>query len=191
MTLKKVALVVVAIVFALSINLVVLGHEGISPSFMHPTPKPNCDLFHVGTTTVEVTYPADIVVDRGQSSVVTLYWKDDPGLKDGNAMYVLGISDRATGYETADKIVRNAGKDGPGPLYNKKTTFNGLEAALATPSPGYYYYEIPFGNVVINLEYNPRDLPPDERKLTDEMVKGIAFKAVSENLKYARVESCY
>jgi len=34
-------------------------------------------------------------------------------------------------------------------------------------------------------------MPSGERKLADEMVKGIAFKAVSENVKHARVENCY
>ena len=110
-------LLVVAVVVALSVA--VLTHAGIRAPFTTPTPKPDCDLFHVGTTTVEVTYPPNVLVDLNERSVVMLYKKDDPGLEDGSAMYVLGISDHGIGQETVDELIQASAVERPA-LYTIK-----------------------------------------------------------------------
>jgi hypothetical protein len=189
MSYKTTVLIAIAIIVGLLMILATLSYEGVRLPFSRT--KPNCLIFHDGTVSVELSYPPDIIVDESFSEGVRLYRIGEREKhSDGSAMFVLGLDEEWRTYETTDALISDSLSQTHGPRFNKKATFNGIEAVLATPSPSYYYYEIPFGNRVINLDYITATLSPEERKETDKMLSSIRFTQVHDDVKIAQVDGC-
>ncbi|GEM_PF-3275872 len=154
--------------------------------------KTNCLRFHSGTATVEVTY-TDVLFSNSFDYGIRLYKKEDAN-KIGtteDAMPVISVDDSGgLSYDSVDSIVKGSELISQGPRFDKKTTLSGLEAALATPSLDHFYYEVPLGNRVLNVDYIPDQLTPIERKQTDDMLSKIVFKQVPDDVKPSSLDHC-
>jgi len=153
--------------------------------------KTNCLRFHSGTATVEVTY-TDVLFSNSFDYGIRLYKKEDAN-KIGtteDAMPVISVGEAWPATDTVDSIVEDSLSQSQGPRFDKKTTLSGLEAALATPSLDHFYYEVPLGNRVLNVDYIPDQLTPIERKQTDDMLSKIVFKQVPDDVKPSSLDHC-
>jgi hypothetical protein len=77
----------------------------------------------------------------------------------------------------------------PGPKFTQKVAFNGHDAAFA---PGKrMFYEIPYANRTIGIEYSTEDLTADEVPVVEAMMKKITITTADVNNKgQATVENC-
>lgn len=91
-----------------------------------------------------------------------------------------------------DQIVENS-KVEPGVDY-EKSAFNGFEAAYGqyvNEEEGVWdYYQIPYGNRLINIGYHSSVLAADEKVLAEEMLKSMRFSIVEKEIKKSYIEEC-
>jgi hypothetical protein len=104
-------------------------------------------------------------------------------------MFTLAIQEDWQAFESVDNILHDSLSETQGPRYDKKTDFNGLPAALATPSPNHRYFKVPFGNRVIEVDYITDGLSPDDLEAADNMLRSIMFTQGTD-VEQNRVERC-
>jgi hypothetical protein len=151
---------------------------------------PNCVRFHSGQVFVDVPYPPDAltyVPDSPTQSVQLRFYRTaliKAHIRE--PFFVLRIGEDSARFEPVDMFINSPD---PGPKYTEKVSFNGHDAAFA---PGKrMFYEIPYANRVIAMEYSTEDLTPEEVPVVEAMMKKITITTADSDYKgEGTVEEC-
>jgi hypothetical protein len=101
-------------------------------------------------------------------------------------LFVLRVGQDLAAFEPVETFINSPD---PGPKFTQKVSFNGHDAAFA---PGKrMFYEIPYANRTIAIEYSTEDLTPDEMPIVEAMMKKITVSTADvDNTGQATVEEC-
>lgn len=150
---------------------------------------PNCLRLHAGQVFVDVPYSTGVltyVPDSPHGSTQLRFYRTALINHVREPFFVLGIREALPAFEPVDTLINSPD---PGPKYTEKVSFNGHDAAFA---PGQtMFYEIPYANRLIGIEYSTEDLAADEVPIVEAMMKKITITTANVNHNGpATVEDC-